>query len=80
LGCERKRGRGYRAGHQGELQALSHYRAYTLIERRQTSPSHVTTRNPTENLNQSETIIGPGPGAGNQSEGRRTTEVISANS
>jgi hypothetical protein len=50
LGCERKRGRGYRAGHQGELQALSHYRAYTLIERRQTSPSHVTTRNPTENL------------------------------
>ena len=31
LRCEKKRGRGYSAGHQCDLQALSHYRASMLL-------------------------------------------------
>jgi hypothetical protein len=65
LRVERKRGRGYHAGHQSDLQALSHYRAIILIAttkkrhdktaakifaRRHTSPSRLPPGNLTENL------------------------------
>ena len=48
-GREKREGRGYGAGHQGDLQALSHYRDLSLMWRRQTSPPHLATRNLTEN-------------------------------
>src|ERR1700693_2603367 len=80
---QRKRGRGQAANHQGDVQALSHYRAFILIMGKdlttKTDRLHprFSTRNLTENSYQSKTIIGAVDGPNNLSEGYRTTRVIS---
>src|SRR5882762_6858755 len=78
-GIERSGGRDRHNGHQGDLQVLSHNRVSSLrLAEGQTSPSCLLTRNLTENcLYQSGTIIGLHGYVGNDSEGRRTTRVIS---
>ena len=79
LWCEKKRGRGYGAGHQCDLQALSHYRASMLLDLAKTDFTLASCypEPDGEFLNQSESIIGALERPGNHSEGRRTTEVIS---
>src|SRR5882672_12493290 len=77
LGRERKRGRGYGAGHQGDLQALSHNRVFlSTFTKTDFALASCYPEPDGESFNQSKTIIGAGHRWSNLSEGCRTTGVI----